>query len=159
MKPNPGNGYDLENYSWAQTLQDLTVSINVPSGTKAKQLDVIIEPKKLSVGLKGADPILAGILSESVQPSECSWSIMDGKVVEVYLQKVNTMSWWSMVVEGEPELNTQKVQPENSKLSDLDGETRATVEKMMFDQRQKAMNKPTYDEMNKQDISCRANRE
>lgn len=66
--------------------------------------------------------------------------------------QVDGMSWWKSILKGEPVINTQKVEPENSKLSDLDAETRQTVEKMMWDQRQKQMGLPTSKEAQQQEM-------
>ncbi len=55
---------------------------------------------------------------------DCFWTLEDKKTVVITLQKVDAMSWWSRVCVGDPEINTKKVEPENSKLGDLDGDTR-----------------------------------
>eukprot|EP00894_Picocystis_sp_ML_P003978 jgi/Pico_ML_1/54495/g4833.t1 len=152
LKPNAGNGLDMDKYSWNQTLADCTVLIPVPKGTKSKLVDVVIKRNYLKAGLKGEDPVLEGELKHAVIVDDSYWSLVDGEAIEVFLQKQDKMKWWECIVDGEPEINLKKVEPENSKLTDLDGETRATVEKMMFDQRQKAMGLPTSDEQNKQDM-------
>ena len=78
-------------------------------------------------------------------------SLDDGEVV-IHLEKVNRVEWWKSVIKGHAEIDVTTLQPENSKLSDLDGETRSVVEKMMFDQRQKAMGLPSADEMKKHEM-------
>ncbi|KAF8272902.1 nuclear movement protein nudC [Lactarius quietus] len=138
-------------YSWKQTLPDVDVVVPVPKGTRARDLMVVIKKKKLTVGLKGKDPIMAGDLCQDIKVEESTWTLEDQSSVELHLEKVNKMQWWENVLTHHPKIDTRKIQPENSKLGDLDGETRGMVEKMMFDNQQKQLGKPTSDEIKKQD--------
>ena len=52
-------------------------------------------------------------------------------MLSILLTKQNQMEWWKCVAKGEPEISTQKVEIENSKLSNLDPETPQTIEKLM----------------------------
>lgn len=85
-----------------------------------------------------------------VKPDDCFWTVEDKCTVVLSLSKAVGQNWWTHCVAGDPVINTRKVEPENSRLSDLDGDTRTTVEKMMHDQRQKALGRPTSEEEQKQ---------
>lgn len=81
------------------------------------------------------------------------WTIqtIEGKrCVQVSIDKHDGMKWWDSAFEGHEKINTRKIEPENSKLSDLDGDTRSTVEKMMVDQQRKQQGLPSFEDEQKQ---------
>ncbi|TPX09293.1 uncharacterized protein E0L32_009485 [Thyridium curvatum] len=143
-------------YKWSQTIGDLDISISIPGNLKARDLIVDIKKQKLLARVKGQEPFIDGDLPHAVRVDESTWTLTsasDGtKLLEIHLDKVNKMEWWPHVVTSAPKIDVTKITPESSKLSDLDGETRGMVEKMMFDQRQKEQGLPTSDEQKKADI-------
>merc|ERR1712127_132054 len=154
LKPNFGNGANFENYSWTQTLKECDIRIPfehlLPTKLKSRDFSIKITKNRLSAGLKNKPAILTGKLCHPIKEEDSTWTL-DNNILTISMEKIDQQNWWKNVVEGELEINTKKVKPENSNLSDLDGETRGMVEKMMYDQRQKQMGKPTSDEQKKED--------
>ena len=152
VHPSPLNGGEAEHYVWSQTLQEVDVRLPVPVGTRAKDIVCEFTATTFKFGLK-SEPALRipekSKLCESIKQDDSFWTLEDNREVRLTLTKSNQMSWWENVIKGDPRIDTKKVVPENSNLADLDGETRSTVEKMMYDQRQKAAGKPTSDQESK----------
>ena len=152
----PGNGGRTDRYSWTQTLTDVNIVFPVESSVASKDVAVVLTPLHLKVQVRGVPLLDADLPKRAKTGDSMEWTIDTGRggqrTVTLYFEKENGMEWWPSVGVGEPAIDVTKVEPENSKLGDLDGETRKTVEKMMFDQAQKAQGLPTSDELNKQEM-------
>ena len=157
LPPNEANGGDTDSYSWGQSLETVDVNIFVDANVKAR--DLIVELKKDSVKVvrkDGSKSYLEGKWFDVIDSEETFWTLEksgEGKTLAISISKLpNQDKWWEYIVDGEMRIDTGKVNPEPSKLSDLDGEMRGEVEKMMFDMRQKKMGLPNSEEMKKREM-------
>lgn len=141
-------------YKWTQALDHVHLTLDLEPGTRAKALDISIKRSSLRVAKKDGDKavLLQGDLPYEIKIDDSTWSVEDAKLLSVHLEKSNSSQWWPHVFTHDPKIDTTKLVPENSKLSDLDGETRAMVEKMMHDNRAKQLGQPTSDEARQQEI-------
>jgi len=149
-----GNGGQTERYSFTQTLSNVLVDIPIPFAITKKQLSVSLEPDRLAIKIAG-QPDINGKFSRDIDSDNSTWTIEERnkkeKFLSLDLSKANKMEWWGNVLEGDPKIDTSKIVPENSRLEDLDADTRQTVEKMMLEQRQKQMGLPSSEEKRKKE--------
>lgn len=147
-----GNGGTTEKYSWTQTLEEVTVYIDVPAGTTGKQVKCDMNSSSVAISLKdaGGDPLLKGSFPYKIKCDDSMWSLDSNKTIVLSLEKVKH-TWWPNVIEGEPEIDTSKVDSRRN-VNDYDPETQAQIRKIMFDQKQKALGLPTSEDITKNDI-------
>ncbi|KAJ9060634.1 hypothetical protein DSO57_1031591 [Entomophthora muscae] len=139
------------NYKWRQTLREVEVVIPLKAGTRARDLLIVFYNKKIKAAYKlGGDVLLEGTLNNKVCVDDCTWNI-EGSFVVITLEKFSRIEWWDSVVKGHPTIDVTRIEPENSSLKNLDNETRAMVEKIMFDQRQRMMSLPDSEALSKQE--------
>merc|ERR1712151_809480 len=94
--------------------------------------------------------ILEGKLHEKVTVEETMWHIEENNQLVMSLEKQRE-TWWKCVLEGDPEIDTTKVESTRS-MEEYDGETQGAIRKIMFDQNQKVMGKATSDQIRTADI-------
>lgn len=138
------NGAVTDKYYWSQSLSEVTVETAVDPDSKASDLQVDITPTRLCVKSKGRT-VLEGKLHEKVAVEDTMWNLEDGCKVIISLQK-HRETWWKCVLEGDPEIDTTKVESTRS-MDEYDGETQGAIRKIMFDQNQKLQGKATSDQI------------
>lgn len=129
-----------------QTLADVTVIISFENDIFPKQVKIVAGPFKLTVSVNGNE-IVSGDLFAPVHEDESTWYIENRRELCIVLGKQKATEWWPHVLKTDPKIDVKTLKPEQSKLSDLDPETRATVEKMMFDQQTKTKEEQTKQQM------------
>ena len=99
-------------YQWTQTLRDVTLTLPLPEGLSKRGIKVHFKPTHLRVEFKG-EAVVDGELQRRVKCEDSTWYLEDGKLC-IELLKSKGEEWWPSVCVGDPEVDTTKLQPEDS---------------------------------------------
>jgi hypothetical protein len=107
-----GNGGIEKNYSWTQTLKDLTVYIDIAAGCRSKEVKCEIKAQSILVQVRG-ETIIDGALEDVVKVGESMWTLSsttDSALQQIVVTLDKTrQTWWRRVVAGHEEIDTTKV--------------------------------------------------
>lgn len=154
-----GNGGAADSYTWTQSLEDVTIQLNVPEGTKSKDLDCRITTAHIRVGWKNdrsAVPLLDGDLPEKIRVDESVWSLEGNRTLQLSLEKIKP-TWWASAFTGDSEIDTSRVDS-TRKIDEYDATTQGAIRKAMFDQQQQQRGLRSSDDLILEQMLAKAKR-
>ncbi|CAI5703019.1 hypothetical protein KXD40_003998 [Peronospora effusa] len=131
-----GNGGRAGTFTWTQTLEEVSIQMELVQGTQAKDLDCRITSTHLYVALKSntTKPLLEGEFPEQIRVDESIWSLESNHTLLILLEKTKP-TWWASALKGEPEIDTNQVDSRRS-IYEYDEVTQGAIRKAVYDQRQ-----------------------
>ena len=88
-------GGDSDGYSWSQTDDEVELSVDVPEGTKSRDVKVTFKPGALIVKVGLMETVSLPALYRKVRTDECTWTFEGGAKAKVIvtLAKVDEQVW------------------------------------------------------------------
>ncbi|ESO07290.1 hypothetical protein HELRODRAFT_170619 [Helobdella robusta] len=157
------NGAIRENYTWSQSILDLDIRVKVPAHIKkGRDVKVDIGRKHMKVSyvdqqLPKSSQLVAlvdGELSWDVHKDEAFWSLVPGEHIHISLEKVRDR-WWDSLLTTEPKISVRKIDAQRP-ITELDDESQAKIEEMMYNERQKQLGLPQSHEKNMHEMLKKA---
>ncbi|XP_061656941.1 nudC domain-containing protein 3 isoform X1 [Syngnathoides biaculeatus] len=143
------NGAVRDKYKWSQDYSDVEVRVFVPEEVvKGKQVRVDLRSSGVRVcAVAGPreQTLLEGTFPHKINTENSMWSLEPGKCVALSLNKSSEV-WWKCVLEGEEEIDVDKLNRERS-MASVDEEEHAVLDRLTFDYHQKLQGKPQSHEM------------
>ncbi|XP_077354269.1 nudC domain-containing protein 3 isoform X2 [Festucalex cinctus] len=143
------NGAVRDKYHWSQDYNDVEVRVVVPKEVvKGKQVSVSLRSDGVRVCVRAGpeeQTLVEGKFSHKINTENSLWSLEPGKCVVLSLNKTSEV-WWKRVLEGEEEIDVDKLNRERS-MASVDEEEHAVLDRLTFDYHQKLQGKPQSHEM------------
>ncbi|KAJ0718877.1 putative CS domain, HSP20-like chaperone, NudC family [Helianthus annuus] len=102
-------------FEWDQTLDEVNMYINLPTGVPTKLFYCKILSKHVEVGIKGNPPYMNHDLSSPVKTDSSFWTIEDD-VLHITLQKRDKGQTWSSPIQGQGQLDPYAADLEQKRL-------------------------------------------
>lgn len=150
------NGGCYGTYCWSQSATEIELHVLLPEHiSTSKQLLIKIDAEHILISERSNPDsiILSGKLPHKCKNNDAVWSVSNRKL-QITLDKSKEV-WWELFLEDEPRLDLGKIDCSRS-LEELPEESQAIIEKLQWDQRQKALGLPTSDDIKNRDILKKA---
>ncbi|NWR70821.1 NUDC2 protein, partial [Centropus unirufus] len=87
---------------WYQTLEEVFIEVQVPPGTRAKDVCCSLQSRRIALSVRGRE-VLQGKLFDSTITDEGTWTLEDKKLIRIVLMKTNrdAGNCWTSLLEKE----------------------------------------------------------